>query len=47
MSLFGPTLAGSAGQGGADLGDTIEQSLRFTGSQYLTCLLYTSDAADE
>ena len=36
MSLFGPTLAGSAGQGGADLGDTIEQSLRFTGSQYLT-----------
>ena len=36
MSLFGPTLAGSAGQGpSADLGDTIEQSLRFTGSQSL------------
>ena len=30
MSLFGNSiLAGSAGQGGADLGDTIEQSLRF------------------
>ena len=36
MSLFGnPVLAGSAGQGGADLGDTIEQSLRFRGSQRL------------
>lgn len=32
MSLFGPTLAGSAGQGpSADLGETIEQSLRFRG----------------
>jgi hypothetical protein len=30
-------LAGSAGQGpSADLGDTIDQSLRFSGSQYLT-----------
>ena len=30
MSLFGPTLAGSAGQGpSADLGNTIDQSLRF------------------
>ena len=38
MSLFGnPMLAGSAGQGpSADLGDTIDQSLRFSGSQYLT-----------
>ena len=37
MSLFGPTLAGSAGQGpSADLGDTIDQSLRFRGSQTLT-----------
>ena len=33
MSLFGNSiLAGSAGQGGADLGDTIDQSLRFSAS---------------
>ena len=37
MSLFGNSvLAGSAGQGGADLGDTIDQSLRFRGAQYLS-----------
>jgi hypothetical protein len=37
MSLFGNSvLAGSAGQGpSADLGDTIEQSLRFNGSAHL------------